>query len=197
MINLRDSLSEVTGSVVKRDQLTSEIVCHNQRRISINVAESILFTQLEQLKENAKEFEKLIQKQETDITSYNSLASDQGKAILKNYVEVYGRYMRDEKTRELSMRNRDKEAIVIYTKSRNSIVPEMRKHLEVLNELTEKQLSEKSTHANSETNQSIGNRNRNLSCVNSGALFYCFYSYWRILTKSIAEIVKGLSDGSA
>lgn len=195
LVKLRDSLNNITGNVVKRDQLTSEIK-DNQRRYSINALESIVFTKPEQLKRNQEEFGKINSKIDEDIESYRALASEKGKAILSDYSESLVKFREGlNKTREFGMQNKNDEASAAYTEVRENVVPSLRKAIDELNALTATQLKELSQTANEDAANAIWLSIAIFLVSITLSLLTSFFIL-KALTRAIAEIVRSLSDGS-
>lgn len=192
---LRDTLNDFTGNVVKRDHLTSEIK-DDQRRITILTAESIIFTKPEQLKANEIEFQKMLEKQKKDIEDYEGLASEKGKVILNKYQEASDRYVTAlKRTRELSLLNKNEEASVIFVEAREKTAIEMLGYLKDLNDLTGAQLAEKSTIANADASRAIF-LGFAISFIAITVSIVISFFVLRAITQAIAAVVKNLSDSS-
>lgn len=192
---LRDSLNEVTSTIVRRDQLTSEIK-DNQRRIVMNAMESIVFTKTEQFKANEKEFADLMAKQDKDLQEFRGIASEKGKEILDHYLTIYEKFMDGvRKTREFGLQNKNDEAGTIYVDIRENLLPLMRKDINALNDLTAKNLAERSANANADAQRAIIVDSVVVTCSILMSLLVSFFIL-RALTRAIADIVKGLHDSS-
>jgi len=192
---LRDSLNDVTGNVVKRDQLTAEIK-DNQRRLSNVSAESILFTDQKLLKANEAAFTEVVEKQNRDVEAYKALASEKGMAILNRYLDAYGKYLAGMKrTRELALQNKNQEATGIYIETRDQYLGEMRKHVEELNQLTSDQLAQKSQEANADASRAI-TLGVLVSTVAIMISVLIAFMVLRAVTRAIAAVVQNLSDSS-
>lgn len=192
---LRDSLNDVTGNVVKRDQLTSEIK-DNQRRLSNVSAESILFTDQKLLKANEAAFNEVVEKQNRDVDAYKNLASEKGLGILNRYLDAYGKYLAGMKrTRELALQNKNQEATGIYIETRDQYLGEMRKQVEELNQLTSDQLAQKSQEANTDASRAI-TLGVLVSTVAIMISILIAFMVLRAVTRAIAAVVQNLSDSS-
>lgn len=196
MMTLRDYLNEITGTIVKRDQLTSEIR-DNQRRIVILCVESIVFTKEDILKKNEADFQKAIQKQDEDIKSFHSIADEHEKEIIGRYASSYQKFLESmHSMREFALKNKNDEASGIYQSTRETLIVEMRKNVEELHVATAKTLNQMSAEANSNAAHAlwlsifIFIASVTVSVVIAALVL-------RSLSQAISEVVKNLSDGSA
>ncbi len=195
LLDLRTSMNEVTGNVVKRNQL-SFIIKDNQRRISLIASEALIIHSPEELKANIKDFEEMTAKQEKDIEAYRALASEKGKAILGEYVNAYNKYLSEmKKVRALAANNKVDEGASLYVAARHTYVVPMREQIETLSDLTSGQLSERSASADAESSRAIwvGLIISTFSILSS--ILIAFFVL-RAVTRAISDVVKNLSDSS-
>lgn len=194
LLGLKSDLNDITGNIVKRDQLTSEIK-DAQRRISILTMESILIEDPAALKENEKTFEAVIEAQSKSVANYEALASEKGKAILAEYKTNMAAFLGVmKKTRDFGLENKNKEAVaMLFTavEARKALLQD----IEDLNDLTAKQLATKSEEANTSATQAV-----TVALISSivsivTALLVAFFVL-RSLTAAIANVVRNLSDSS-
>lgn len=195
LINVRAQLNDITGNIVKADQLTSEIR-DNLRRITSMTLEAIVFEDPEKLKQNHLDFEELLKKQEGDFAAYKAITTEKGQELLKGYLAAYEQYISYmKKVRELGSQNKNKEASEIYIEARDKVIPELRKQIGEMNTLTANQLAEKSKSANEEATRAIL---ISLIIFISSVSVSLLIAYFvlKALSHAISDIVKNLADGS-
>lgn len=195
LTSLRNSMNELTGKVVKRDQITSQLL-DNQRRLAIMTAEAIIFTAPERLARNEKTFVELLEKQSKDLADYKNIASVKGQEKLNEYLVVYEKYLAELKeTRAFAAQNKNQEASAMYEHARDEFIEDLRKHMGELNDMTATQLAESSSQANSDASNAIWMG----FLISTISIFFSVliaFFVLRTMTRAISEVVKNLSDSS-
>lgn len=194
LLNGKSSLDEITETLVKRDQLTSDIK-DNQRVIVASTMESILRTDEAGIKRVNDRFQRAINDQEEDMKAYNDIASDAGRALLEKYQAEYKIFLESvNHSRELSKQNKNAEAAAEFFAVDERLTA-MRAIINDMNKLTADRLREASDLANAQANQSIliALLMSSLSIVTSLIIAFMVL---RAVTSAIALVVKNLSDSS-
>ena len=195
LLFLRDSLNEITGNVVRRDQLTSEMQ-DNQRVISNSTLESVVQDDSSKQPAILERYSKTVEKQDKDMAEYDAIASIEGKQLLEKYKVDFVKFLEiTRRTRELGAQNKDDEAGKVYF-SGADILGRMRGYMGEMNQLTAAQLKQSSEQANSIATKAVTVAVIS-SIVSILVAIAIAFSVLRSLTRAIGQIVRGLSDSSA
>lgn len=193
--DVRDQMNDVTGPVFKRRQYANNLRL-NQRQITILAAESLLNESPDHVADNNAEFDKNLEDQEKQFTGYHEIASETGRALLKDYTDVWAQYIAElKKARDLHSADKKAEALVSYTHAREDLAVKMTKTLMELNSLMDKQLNERVEKANADANMAI---TMSMLVAAVSILFSLVLAFLvlRAVTRAISAVVKNLSDSS-
>lgn len=194
MNSIRNELNEITTKNIKRDQLTSEIQ-DAQRVLRITSFEIILENDPEKMLNVKKTSDDTILKMRATLAEYNDLASDKGKALIKDFTIGFDKWLSiASASQALAMKNQEKEAYEMLLKA-DEFRLEMREDIKTMNELTATQLAEKSKYANElASNAIIMTMIISIASIllSIGIAFFAL----RSVTNAINEVVKSLFDSS-
>ncbi|MBX3034070.1 MAG: MCP four helix bundle domain-containing protein, partial [Bdellovibrionaceae bacterium] len=194
MNKIQASLNLITGDIVKRDQLTSQLQ-DNQRQMTISALETLAQTEADRMKETRERFDKARKDQDEGTKTYESLASEKGKAFLKDYLATMATWdIIMTKTMDLAQAGKDREALAAFNSAEEQRVG-MRKTLASMNELTAAQLAAASTDANEAASRALW---ISILIAASSILVSLTVAFivLRVTNRAITEVVRNLSDGS-
>jgi len=189
----RDTLNEITGTLMKRDQLTAEIR-DSQRMMSINVLETLRADE-SRIKEFTGKFETAIEGIKTNLDSYRSAASPEGKILADKYAKDLEAYLPIvKKAQELGQHHKDQEASQVLSTGETLLVA-LRGYLSEMNKLTAERLAAASADANAAASKAVL-LNSITSAISIFLSIMIAFFVLRAVTRAIAEVVKNLSDSS-
>ncbi len=194
LVNSKNALKEITETLVKRDQLTSEIK-DNQRRITSLTLESILRTDEASLKKVSQIFSQIIEKQDNELKRFVEISDGEGRELLSKYLVEYKVVLEAmQRAQSLGAKNKNAEATEVAF-SVDSNLNQMRAYIDQLNKLTADRLKTVSVESNAKVNQAII-LNSMISIISIAVSLLVAFFVLRSMTRTIAQIVAGLSDSS-
>jgi methyl-accepting chemotaxis protein len=194
LLKNRDTLNQITGVLVKRDQYSSK-VRDNQRRLVQIGMELILRTDEANLKRLTRELTQAIEKQEVQIKEYLEVASPEGKVLMEKYASDYKVFLDALKTSHaFSTQNKNTEATAALFSSDSNLAA-MRGYIEEAKKLTADHLANVTEEANENASRAVVIC-AIISIISIALSLVIAFFTLRALTRAIDEIVKNLSDSS-
>ncbi|MBX3032278.1 MAG: MCP four helix bundle domain-containing protein [Bdellovibrionaceae bacterium] len=194
MNKIQASMNIITGDIVKRDQLTSEIQ-DNQRQMTIAALETLAQSDLEKMKKSRERYDATGKEQDQSTQTYRQLASEKGKAFLDRYLAAMKKWdIAIQKSMDLAQAGKDREALDAFNSVDESRVA-MRNVVGEMNELTASQLAAASAEANEAASRALW---ISILIAASSILVSLAVAFivLRVTNRAISEVVRNLSDGS-
>ena len=190
----RRTLNEITGTVVKRDQLVADIR-DSQRRISLYLMEIIARKD----EANKTKFTKLFDKSRDEIRkhleAYRALATPSGRDLLTNYEKVLDQYLAIADPAAAKGREGLTDQAFALMASGDQFRDQMRDVIIELSKFTTNDLNAASAEADRSANASIL-MNILIATLSILASITLTILVMRQVTRSISEVIKNLTEGS-
>lgn len=191
---IRDSLNEITTVTVKRDQYTW-LIQDSQRQLRIFSRDMILQKDPATRENLQKSFENVSNELRKYIAEYKEIASAEGKEQITKYEADLEIWLAATKNAiKFALEGKDAEAAESLF-SVGSVLERMRLVVVGLSEMTTRNLNEKSAEANAMAQNAIWMSILVSSIAIVISILVAFFVL-KALTRTIAEIVKDLSDSS-
>ncbi len=194
MSDIRDELNEITTKNLKRSELTGNLQ-DDQRVLTIVTFEMILEASKDKKAAADKRYDEVMASMKKDLGEYNSLASEKGKELIAAFTKAFESWNEAaQKAHELAKADKTSEAYALMVGA-SEYREEMKKEIQAMTDLTDKQLQEKSTNANSHAASSI-RLTLMISIVSILVSLVIAFISLRAVTNAVNQVVKNLFDSS-